>query len=116
MNHQDFVAWITQGGIAPRHREHLGESDRGIILYRKLLTEQMAVVADGGEPMGMVRDAATNECIKLPLEHWPSMNNPSRMAKFVPSQAGQSEEHVKEIEAFLRSWAEAPPWEEPAKA
>ena len=39
------------------------------------------------------------------------MNNPARMSKFVPSQAGQSEEHVREIEAFLRPWAEAPPWE-----
>ena len=114
VNHQDFVAWITQGGIAPRHREHLGESDRGIILYRKLLTEQMAVVADGGEPMAVVRDEGENECIKLPLEHWPSMNNPARLANFTPSQAGQSPEHLKEIQDFLRPWADAPPWQEAA--
>ena len=112
VNHQDFVAWVTQGGIAPRHREHLGESDRGIILYRKLLSEQMEIVQDGGDPMGTVRDENENECIRLPLEHWPSMNNPERMARFVPSQAGQTDQHVKAIEAFLRPWAEVPPWEE----
>ena len=116
VNHQDFVAWITQGEIAPRHREHLGESDRGVILYRKLLAEQMAVVADGGEPMGVVRDEGENECIRLPLEHWPAMNNPARLARFTPAQAGQSADHLREIESFLRPWAEAPPWQEAAAA
>ena len=82
-----------------------------IILYRKLLADQMEIVADGGEPMGVVRDEGENECIRLPLEHWPSMNNPARLARFTPAQAGQSPGHLREIESFLRPWAEAPPWE-----
>ena len=90
VNHQDFVAWITQGVIPPRHREHLGESDRGVIFYRKLLMEQMDIVADGGEPMAVVRDEEVNKCIHLPLEKWPALSNPARMAKYAPSQAGQS--------------------------
>ena len=29
---QDFAAWAGQGSIADRTKEHLGESDRGVIL------------------------------------------------------------------------------------
>ena len=114
VNHQDFVAWITQGVIPPRHREHLGESDRGVIFYRKLLMEQMDIVADGGDPMGVVRDPEVNKCIDLPLEKWPALSNPARMAQYAPSQAGQSPEHIKRLEEFLRPWADAPPWQEAA--
>ena len=41
---QDIMCWITQGAIADRRTEHLGTSDKGIILYRQLLTEQMEKV------------------------------------------------------------------------
>ena len=37
-------------------------------IYRRLLEEQMKVVADGGEPMNVHRDSAKNECIFLPQE------------------------------------------------
>jgi 5,5'-dehydrodivanillate O-demethylase len=70
VNHQGFVAWITQGGIADRSREILGESDRGVIMYRKMLNQQMAIVEDGGDPLGTVRDPAINQSIELPLERW----------------------------------------------
>src|SRR5438128_9350326 len=39
---QDMMAWVTQGPIAERPLERLGESDKGIILYRRLLRELMA--------------------------------------------------------------------------
>ena len=32
---QDFVAWVGQGALADRTQEHLGESDRGVIMMRK---------------------------------------------------------------------------------
>ncbi len=64
---QDFIAWVGQGAIADRTREHLGESDRGIIAMRKKLLEQARVVADGGEPKGLVRDPAENACVRLPI-------------------------------------------------
>src|SRR5579884_3989164 len=31
---QDIAMWITQGAVADREDEHLGASDRGVILYR----------------------------------------------------------------------------------
>ena len=63
---QDFVAWAGQGRIADRTREHLGESDRGIILFRKRMLEEAAVVARGGEPKAVVRDPMKNVKLALP--------------------------------------------------
>ena len=65
---QDFMAWATQGGIADRSVEKLGESDRGIILYRRLLKEQMDIVEDGGDPMNVFRDPAQNSMIEISAE------------------------------------------------
>jgi len=70
---QDFVAWVGQGTIADRTKEHVGESDRGVLMMRRKLLEQADVVARGGEPMGVIRDAALNRCIELPIidrERW----------------------------------------------
>jgi 5,5'-dehydrodivanillate O-demethylase len=70
---QDFVAWVGQGTIADRTQEHVGESDRGVLMMRKKLLEQADVVARGGEPMGVIRDAVANRCIALPIidrERW----------------------------------------------
>ena len=66
---QDYMAWVTQGPLARRDLEKLGESDKGIIMYRKLLKEQAEVVADGGDPMNTFRDHTTNQAVELPLEH-----------------------------------------------
>ena len=38
-------------------------------MYRRLLEEQMQVVADGGDPLNTHRDPAANECIVLPQEY-----------------------------------------------
>ena len=63
---QDFVAWAGQGRIADRTKEHLGESDRGVILFRKRMLEEAAVVARGGEPKAVVRDPMKNVQLALP--------------------------------------------------
>jgi len=65
---QDNYAWTSQGPITPRWTEHLGESDQGIILYRRLLNEQMKIVAAGGDPMNTFRDPATNISIHIQTE------------------------------------------------
>ena len=71
---QDYMAWVTQGPLARRDLEKLGESDKGIIMYRKLLKEQAEVVADGGDPMNTFRDPVVNETIALPMEHVKFLN------------------------------------------
>jgi 5,5'-dehydrodivanillate O-demethylase len=64
---QDFVAWVGQGAIADRKGEHLGESDRGVIMMRKRMLEEAEVVARGGEPKALIRDPARNACVRLPI-------------------------------------------------
>ena len=65
-NGQDYMVVVTQGEVARRDLEHLGRSDVGIIRYRRLLAEQSELVADGGQPMNVLRDPAENEIIELP--------------------------------------------------
>ncbi len=65
---QDMVAWYSQGPITDRTLEHLGESDQGVIAYRKLLREQLEKSARGEDPMNVFRDAAKNVSIKVQLE------------------------------------------------
>jgi|SRR5579862_2822082 len=64
---QDHLACFAQGEIMDRTQEHLGESDKAVILYRRLLSEQLAIVEAGGEPMNVFRDPAQNVSIKLPV-------------------------------------------------
>ncbi len=65
---QDYFAWITQGEIADRTQERLGESDLGIIAYRRMLTQQLNLLADGGEPMNVFRDPEQNKSIYVPWQ------------------------------------------------
>jgi 5,5'-dehydrodivanillate O-demethylase len=65
---QDNYAWQSQGYVTPRWTEHLGESDKGIILYRRLLREQMLIANKGGDPMNTFRDPETNVSIHVPHE------------------------------------------------
>ena len=85
---QDLMAWVTQGGIADRREEKLGESDKGIILYRRMLREQMALVEDGGEPMNTFRDPAQNEIIHLFQER--SLEDSARAGSLSSGQAPYS--------------------------
>jgi 5,5'-dehydrodivanillate O-demethylase len=62
---QDQMAWETQGAIANRPNEHLGESDRGIIIFRKLLRDQIRAVQNGADPQGINRDPDKDEVIRL---------------------------------------------------
>jgi 5,5'-dehydrodivanillate O-demethylase len=62
---QDLMAWETQGPIVDRSTELLGASDKGILMFRKLLREQIERVQDGGEPAGVIRDGALNRIIEL---------------------------------------------------
>lgn len=65
---QDVMTWVTQGRIADRTRETLGASDRGVVLLRRLLFDQIRKVAAGEDPLGTIRDPAKNRVIELPQE------------------------------------------------
>jgi 5,5'-dehydrodivanillate O-demethylase len=66
---QDIVAWVGQGTIADRTKEHLGASDRGVILMRKQFFEDLERIERGEDPMGIVRDPVRNAAgIPLPVD------------------------------------------------
>jgi 5,5'-dehydrodivanillate O-demethylase len=65
---QDGMAWETQGAIAPRWGEHLGASDRGIVMFREILQRQIEIVAAGGDPIAVFWDDGTDRLIDL--EQW----------------------------------------------
>jgi len=54
---RDMVLWSSQGEILDRTRENLGPSDEGLLLYRRVLQQQVSIVEDGGEPMNVFRQA-----------------------------------------------------------
>ena len=58
---QDMLAWVQQGPVSDRTTEHLATSDKGVILYHKLLDEQMDRVERGEDPMAVIRDPEENE-------------------------------------------------------
>jgi 5,5'-dehydrodivanillate O-demethylase oxygenase subunit len=65
---QDMMVWITQGAVADRTREHLAASDKGVAMYRRTLKREMKKVAEGKDPMGVLRDPARSGRIDLPTE------------------------------------------------
>jgi 5,5'-dehydrodivanillate O-demethylase len=64
----DIMVWVTQGQIAERTRELLVASDQGIVMLRKLLLDQAAVVQAGRDPMGVIRDPQQNRLIAFSQE------------------------------------------------
>ena len=61
----DFEAQMGQGAISLHSEEHLATSDRGIVMMRRMLRQQIKVVAEGGDPMGVAFDADRAE-VRVP--------------------------------------------------
>ena len=101
---QDFLAWVGQGTIADRTQEHLGASDKGIVMIRRRFFEEMDRIAAGGEAKGIIRDPAQNQCVELPVMERDSLINGYSTAEILADprkrlmstsyifQAGQPEE------------------------
>jgi len=97
---QDYLVWVNQGPIARRNLEKLGESDMGVILFRKQLLEQVERVMQGQEPtLNVFRQEPPNGSIDLPIESF-RYRGP---AKYVPTEPGRSADEEK-IEAVMATW------------
>ena len=66
---QDFIAWVGQGTIADRTKEHLGQSDRGVLMLRKRFLEELDRIGGVADPKALIRDPQLNECVSLPIAH-----------------------------------------------
>ncbi len=63
---QDQMALETQGRILDRSKETLSVTDRGVVLFRNMLAEQIDIVEKGGLPtVAVVRDSARNRIIEF---------------------------------------------------
>ena len=51
----DYDAQVSQGPISVHAREHLGTSDRGVVMFRRMLKDGIAAVRNGLDPKGIVR-------------------------------------------------------------
>ena len=63
---QDIMAWVTQGPVTDRTVEHLGRSDVGVTMLRRMFKAEMTKVAAGEDPLGVIR--APHDRIDLPCE------------------------------------------------
>ncbi len=62
---QDRAAQESQGVIFDRTTEHLVTTDKGVILLRKIYKDGIEAIKQGRDPLGIVRDPAKNELIRL---------------------------------------------------
>src|SRR3954469_19038556 len=63
---QDIVAWVGQGAVADRTKEHLRSSDVGITMMRNRFFEEIEAIKAGREPKGVIRDPKRAAGIDLP--------------------------------------------------
>ena len=54
----DYEAQVGQGAITLHSEEHLAATDRGVVMFRRKLREQIEAVRDGRDPIGVVFDEA----------------------------------------------------------
>ncbi|MDE0168714.1 MAG: aromatic ring-hydroxylating dioxygenase subunit alpha [bacterium] len=64
---QDVMAWVSQGKIADRTSEHIGKSDIGVIMIRRMFKAQIARVEAGKDPT-VAFTRVPQERIELPCE------------------------------------------------
>jgi hypothetical protein len=69
----DYDAVVTQGKIANRKAEHLGTTDRGVVLFRRMLAQAIRDVQEGKKPevprlreSGPVRTYASEIVVRVP--------------------------------------------------
>ncbi len=65
---QDDAVISSQGLVADRTQERLGASDKGIILYRKMLKRAIEAVKKGKDPIGVIRTAKQN--VDIHFDTW----------------------------------------------
>lgn len=101
---QDMMAWITQGTIADRTRENLGASDKGVAIYRRVLRRELKKIAQGEDPIGIVRDPARNHRIDLPNER-KKHHNSDGFASFMMRTHAKYSPVAREVAALYEQGA-----------
>lgn len=61
----DYEAQASQGPVNLHSDEHLVSSDRGVAMLRRLMKQQIALVAEGGDPLGVTFEADKDTVVTL---------------------------------------------------
>jgi phenylpropionate dioxygenase-like ring-hydroxylating dioxygenase large terminal subunit len=59
----DYEAQVGQGPITMHSEEHFAQSDRGVLIMRRMLQEQLTAVAEGRDPIGVSFDPAPSPVV-----------------------------------------------------
>ena len=60
---------VGQGPVAKHSEEHLASTDRGIVMLRRLLVQQLEAVREGKDPAGVFFDPETPP-VKFSAGNW----------------------------------------------
>jgi 5,5'-dehydrodivanillate O-demethylase oxygenase subunit len=110
---QKFAVWLNQSPIVDRTKEYLSEGDKGVVMLRNKLFSQMALIVDGGEPKGIIRDPRQNQRLRLPITEAVTLPpSPDQEAADEPPAfpyiAGQPDEAAEAYRKVVLSWRQAP--------
>jgi phenylpropionate dioxygenase-like ring-hydroxylating dioxygenase large terminal subunit len=59
----DYEAQVGQGSMTLHSEEHFGQSDRGVLMIRRMLQEQVEAVARGTDPIGVSFDPSATPVV-----------------------------------------------------
>jgi hypothetical protein len=91
--------------VAQRDLEKLGESDRGIIMFRRMLLDQIKLMEEGRPMMNVYDGEGPTDPIHLPIED--VKFGQTRVPAYRPGEAGESPD-VELIVATLNTWNRDP--------
>ena len=103
---QDMVVWQAQGEIVDRSRERLAETDKGLVMFRQMLKEQIKIVQEGGDPINTFRDPTKNECINLEMEDYGGVKKYQKGNVFYGNQ-GTFSPVLDQLDELMTKGAEA---------
>lgn len=104
---QDMLCWTAQGDICDRTEENLGTSDRGLVMFRRLLLEQITVVESGGDPLNTFRDPDKNQIIRLSSEDRSHLRRYRKGDVALNSNTGACSPFLDELDRLMSAGAEA---------
>jgi hypothetical protein len=77
----------ARGAIVDRTKEHLGTGSKGIVMFRELLEENFQRVERGEDPMGVIRNPAINNPLRISADTDDGVKRLARPDPFDPVQA-----------------------------
>jgi 5,5'-dehydrodivanillate O-demethylase len=100
VDHQDVMAWVTQGDICDRRLEHLGATDRGVTMYRRMLQREYAKIAAGADPINVFRGTEAT-VLDLPVEKGKAHYNDT-FERYIARKNWRYSPIVPELIAFFK--------------